>query len=53
MRDHAFILRAPDKINPWNVRIVIEFMQLFKKETLILDFQLEHPEPSLVLGPAN
>lgn len=50
MRNFVIIVGYPNKLNPGNVVMVVEFMQHFQQQPMILHLQVDYASPPLVFG---
>jgi hypothetical protein len=43
VRDMFSVIGIPNKMHPRSIYIVVEFMKIFQKESLVINIQVEHP----------
>jgi hypothetical protein len=50
MRNMFSVIWIPNKMHPRSINLVIELMQIFQEESLVLNFQIYHSKPTLVFS---
>ena len=47
------IVRGPNQLYPRYIFFVVKFMQLFEQKSLVLAFEVDHPEPTFGFRTAD
>jgi hypothetical protein len=50
MRDFDLIVSISNELDPWDIHVVIKFMQLFEKQGIILQSEIKHSKAPFALG---
>ena len=49
VRNFMLIISSPDQLYPWHIHFIIEFMEVFQQQGIILQIQIFYHQPSFIL----